>query len=734
LAFLLNSDQNQNQGNSGGQQDQLLNNGVPLQNNTNNNNQQQNNQGSNAGAGSGGSGLQNQSAGDGSKQGSGRFTNLQQYIGANQGAGNNISSNVQSNIGNAVKSNQQAAQSADTTGQSNVTAGNALIAQGQGFQNQMSDKSFTPDQAVAFAQNNGNVQAVNNLETGKAIDVNALNAQNQTANSAAANYQQQAGQYQGQVGNDLGQQQLLKNVYGNQNHPGYTQGDNLLDMLMLQQTPGSLSNLQNAVQGINTNANQVVGDVANQAAGIQNLGTQQSALGAQLQNTTNANVQGLQTNLQNQLPGFNKNITDQVTQANQFLDFNNQAITDDAFKAKYGVDKATYGGNSDLFNKFGLQNNQQTFNVFNNPNLSLSNVASNIGQQAQNWQQVANQQNVNQYAALAQLANIQKPNYALMKATDITGPYTLNTGDTSLEGMINKAQQDFMKQAQGETVTGYNNYINGVRGSSTANLGNVLNTGGNIWGTPDIGTQYTQNGSDYWGTTAAGYDPTLAPGYVGAANPTTGNPAYNGGINANPASNPTFFGGSASAAARDNAAPQGPIPVQATGHGIATAVGSFYGGPVGGMAAGAAYNNMPHNPLQGALEGINNISNQLTGNSGDDVGAGEWWARHQTEGNSQKDFAGSALGKQIEMQLNKEGFNNYITQNGVKSYDFSDLGNIGKFGYGPQVPSGNNVSIGATTVGANAPKPGFYNPDQQAALQQLAGAHGGQVLNTSQIG
>ena len=675
-----------------------MNNGVPLQNNSNGA-APATNAGSNAGAGSGGSGLQNNSTSQPGK-GSGRFTNLQSYINANQGAGNNISNAVQKNVSNSVAGNQQIAQTADTTGQQNVNQGNQIIAQGQQFQTQMSAPTFTPDQAIQFAQNQGNVQAVNNLETGKAIDTTALQQQNQQANSAAATFENQANQYQQQAGTETGQQNLLGQTYGGQYKPVYSAGDSRLDNMLLQATPGSLNSLQSAIGGINQNANTIASDVANQATGIQNLGTQQTNLGQQLQTTTTGNVNNLQTSLQNQIPTFNQNIAAGQKSAQEFLDFNNQAISNDQFKQLYGVDKTGYGGNQDLFNQFGLQQGQQTFNEFNNPDLKLNSVAT-LGPNAQSWQDVSNQQNVNQYAALAQLANIDKNNYALTQASTINPQgYTLNTGANSLEGQIQAQKDAFLQDAMNKVISSSNGYVNGVKGTASVNVGNVLNNLNGIYNSGDIGMQYT-TGDNTWGNGAA---------------------AYNG---------PSLLADNSArtAATNEGTTNQGYIP---------KAFGAYSGIEAANPALGILNNALPNNPIQQGVAAVGNLANQAAniattafgGSVGNDIGRGEWWGQHQTSGRSQDEFLNSNLSKQIQDYLNQQGFNNYITNTGVQTADNTGLQAINKFGYSNP---GGDINLSSTTVGAG-PQQGIYQPAVQQALQQLAGgtAAGGQkIVNQS---
>lgn len=653
-----------------------------LQNNNDENNQQQGTQGTQmqslstgisspiqntGGGGAAQPTVPNQNYGNPKEQkGSGRFNNLQKYVQANQGAGERLTSGVQNQINRAVKPTTTNAQNAQTVGQQNIQTGQNTLATGNQLNQTMSADTFTPDAAINFSNNAQNVQDVANFRTGNAINNQDLLNQNQnfvTANQLAQTaVQQQANQ----IGSELGRIGLLKQAFGGKNRSDYTTGASRLDNLILQSNGQNIQNLQNDVQGKLTGISDLQKSAENQGKTLQDLFNQENDLSTAINNTTQSNIDKFKTGLGNQVEGFNQNLQKNIDTGEQYLD--RYTMNDADYKAKYGEDKSAFTDASKYFQNFGLQNGQQTFNVFNNPDLQLNSIADVENRRAQDWRDVATDQNVNQYDALAKLRGVEQPQYELNKASDInTAGYNLydTSNANSLQGRIEGAKNDFLKNAANQLVAGGTGYVEGVKGAGYISLADYLRN------------------PDYWKN--AQVVTTEGGGNLDALR-TLGN-MYTG-VQAN-----LYAPGSTAVDLR------GVTDLTNIGQ---NTINNALGSGLGGLA---------NNYL--GLSALGGISNSLFGNSsGNDTGKGIQYVIGRTIGGgiygpqTQEGFEGAATGGALQDYLNSIGFNNYITDNGVANSGSNIRDAAQEFGY--------RLNAQGTDT-----KEGFYNPlaERSAVLQ-----------------
>ena len=409
------------------------------------------------------------------QRGSGRFTNLQKYVQANEGAGQRLATGATKQIERKLAPvKKEAAVQEQRSGQS-IQQGQQALTQGQALQQQMAAPEFTPQRAVEFAGTQGNVERVGQFRTGQAIDERALEQQRQAFLQATANLGQRVDERGQQVGSEIGRINLLKEAFGGRNRDQYTTGQSRLDNLLLQAGPGNLQALQQNIQANRQNINELQAKAAAQGKSIQQVIADEASLAKGIQETTAANVERFKTGLGGQVGEFNRALEENLRQGNQFVDFYNQAITDAEFKNKYGISKKDYQFNRDLFGEFGLQRGQQTFNVFNNRDLNLGQVAEIEGRRAQDWRDVATGQNVSEYEALARLKGLTQPEFELAKASDINrAGYRQYEDERSLQGRINKAREDFLKKAETELIKGTTGWVEGVKGTGAVNLADYL--------------------------------------------------------------------------------------------------------------------------------------------------------------------------------------------------------------------------------------------------------------------
>lgn len=318
-------------------------------------------------------------------QGSGRFSNLQKYIGANKSfdTGSHISdkSNQQlSNIRQGIESQRNQVLGPNGIAQ-NIQQ--KVGTQGEQLQNQ----AFQDPNAVV--NNQDQLNEFQKLRIGGySGDVQNLAANANQYNGDVNNLQQQAQN----AGTEAGRFNLLQQRFAN---PGYSRGQQRLDQLLLQSTPGSAQSLR-------------------------------SALSSNAQNANSAQM-GLQTDIGNTQSTLSKIIGDRQTAINNMLkygsdtgetpesDLNQRGYSDieadlqnrmknapiDAEKMHQQYETALTNNSltSDQLQKLGLSGINNIYDT------NLSNYLSKADQIGPaTISGVANQDDVNRYRALSQLA------------------------------------------------------------------------------------------------------------------------------------------------------------------------------------------------------------------------------------------------------------------------------------------------------------------------------------------
>jgi hypothetical protein len=197
------------------------------------------------------------SGGGANKQGSGRFTNLQKYIDANEGAGQNIANRM----GNAVV-NSYGKFSQDFNNQvgninNNIQQGNDLLTnKGDQYKstlgnlsnelgtfNSMVDRDrFNTASQGLIDFNNQNGIDFNRMRMGQAIDEAGLETARKQADLLANNTIGNIQKQQQGIQTEAGRYDLLKQARPKMQ--GYTSGQGRLDQLFFQATPDAVNSLQ----------------------------------------------------------------------------------------------------------------------------------------------------------------------------------------------------------------------------------------------------------------------------------------------------------------------------------------------------------------------------------------------------------------------------------------------------------------------------------------------------------
>ena len=161
-------------------------------------------------------------------KGSGRFTNLQKYVTANQGAGQQIGQRIGSQVTNQSNQVREGIAQAKTGFQSQVDKDQERIGQAGSLVTQ----AVTDPNAIAADQ--AKLSQFQQVRDAQTANINQLTLEQQQ------NQANQANQMAQNTNTEQGRFQLLKGAFAN---PRYTTGLGRLDQLFLQSSP-ALGNLQ----------------------------------------------------------------------------------------------------------------------------------------------------------------------------------------------------------------------------------------------------------------------------------------------------------------------------------------------------------------------------------------------------------------------------------------------------------------------------------------------------------
>jgi len=382
-------------------------------------------------------------------KGSGRFTNIQKYIGANQGAGERLATGVGKKVDSKINPELSKSEANVSNLRAGIEAGQNKLATGNQINTQVQDTNFD---ALGMANDANKLQQFTDYRTGSAIDEavlkqQALDAQN--ANAAGLNVAQGLNT---QFGTEGGRQELLKQTFS----PGrnYSVGQQRLDQLFLSQAAPQMQGIQKNIQ---TAQNQF-GNYGNQ------LGTAATDV-----NTLAGDEQTLATNLQS---GIKNRETDLVNAVNSTEGAVNAArlAQQQGARDQFGNLLAGKNVNSQFANLVGLTEQDKLYNTLKQDGGIDSYLKFNEAN-LQGADQLAQQQDRAKYDAIARLAGLDPAQRQInldtqvANAVDSTGK--LRTGiDTNKAAFDQLAQQQFDVTARpnngayyGQTQQTLNNLI-----------------------------------------------------------------------------------------------------------------------------------------------------------------------------------------------------------------------------------------------------------------------------------
>lgn len=349
--------------------------------------------------------------------GSGRFTNLQKYIGANQGAGDRLGAGITNKVS---RENEGASKEANTSAgavrDGIVSAQNKLVT-GKGYQDAIESKDFDaqnflaptndiskfkqdvadnrsqfvptgrneqqnssvsgsgqatpqgsnpPPPASPYDQNK--LQDFTNFRTGSAIDEAQLAKQNQAAQTNYMNLQNQMQNQLGQTQTENGRFNMLKNTFGGGSvyQNPYTQGQQRLDGLFLQSGGGNqIGQLQNNLRSGVSAAGQQLGQLDASGKVIGDIATQEGALATGLQSGIDAKTGKYVTDIEGTAGAVNAQ-----RQADQDY-YNKQynALTSGGAVGQRFADAMGIGQGQNLYNSLNSKNVNEFFK-YGNTNLT----------------------------------------------------------------------------------------------------------------------------------------------------------------------------------------------------------------------------------------------------------------------------------------------------------------------------------------------------------------------------
>lgn len=465
---------------------------------------------------------QNQQAPQQRQIGSGRFTNIQQYLSANKQAGQQLGQTLQKGIGQKFGQAQATAGRELGEAQQQQTATTGLYGQGiqqyqqLGGQQAIGDVTAAPVQgaiqqqqyvaptsetgfapkgtsaseytanigtrqqtAAEIAANQQALQQFAGLRTGTAQQEqeSLVRQQAEQARQSAEALKQQHEQRMRQLATETGRSGLLGEFAGGRD---YTGAKRSLDLAFLQRDPGR------ALDALKQNIGAKREDVQRGLGQVGEVETQEGVLRTRGQELSKGLTQQTQQNVQDFVQNLESRIDVMEQQRGQKMDWARQQLED--FKGGKTLNK-------DFLDLIGVKEGTQLFNVPKN----IKEVGEFLDvedlQKQLNVQNVANQQDVAAYSALAQLAGLSPGEYQISEASKLKDLVQYGAEDTrTIQNRAEQARKDFLKDAAQRIISGTSTWVGGQQGRASQNLLDFL-TGGS-----DVSKEVISNTGAYSGS------------------------------------------------------------------------------------------------------------------------------------------------------------------------------------------------------------------------------------------
>lgn len=286
--------------------------------------------------------------------GSGRFTNLQSYIGANKPAGEQLGQKVAGTVQTGLEKSQKEATTQAGQIREAIGAEKQRLGEAAGFQSQV-EQDPTKIASDAAAR-----QRFQQLTSG-ATSAGQLQSQAEQAQAQAASQLGQIGQQVSGLGTEAGRFNLLKEAV---KQPGYTTGQQRLDQLFLQTAnPQALAQKQQALQSQLGQAQaglqqtyQGPQGISGEFTGENSLAVQAQKAQADLQKALNTQTQQFMTEQQKEAQDITAKNAAANTAMQQFFKQGYNTLTDEQ--------KALI---NPMLESSGLSAGARTYNVLQDP-------------------------------------------------------------------------------------------------------------------------------------------------------------------------------------------------------------------------------------------------------------------------------------------------------------------------------------------------------------------------------
>jgi hypothetical protein len=421
------------------------------------------------------------------QQGSGRFTNIQKYLQANQAGGKNIASQVGQNLNKDYGQQSEQAQKYYSQLGQNIAGAQQVAQQGAGYQQQLKDigsqigqaQQAGFDQRAAQAQTLGGIeqfvnqpdfQRFQDIQAGRGIDESLLSLQQQRAAQAANQTAQGTLEAQRALGSEGGRFNLLRKTLGV--NPGYTTGQQRLDQVLLGQG-GGLGSVQAQTAQQAREAMQQAKLAGSKLSDVNRLRAQEQGLMGDINTQAGANekaymdmltgfVDPLNAQRDQEFSGAEAKFMALRNQLNSPVnEVNNLPTSGDTVASQKLTPTAApltpeQQFSSEELARLGVTGPTRAYNVFKGLE-GFQDVASK-GASAMSAQDVADMQDVARYQALAKIMGKDPAQQQLTKASELGAAWSGKEGESGLGARLAQAQTDFTKTATDTKMRGMANW------------------------------------------------------------------------------------------------------------------------------------------------------------------------------------------------------------------------------------------------------------------------------------
>lgn len=416
-----------------------------------------------------------------------KFTGIQQFLSANKGAAGQLSGKIQTGVEKQIGQQKVGAERevGDIGAQQQQI--NKTLQQGQGYQQQLGQE----ETARQLAGNQPELQQFVGLRTGQTQQQQGqqLAQEQQQAQGAVQQLGDTAQKRLGQLGSETGRTGLLQEFVGGP-RKDYSGAFSKLDQALLQRDKsGAIGSARQKIQDIQRN----------------DIGALQSRLGteAEAANKLQEQSAGLAEQLGTQASGLEKSYIDRLQAgvgAAQAKREQEQKDLTEAFDIIQG--KAQNTRQLDIpkyMEMLGLTPGMQTFGMFDDPEFNRDAYIKQSMQKAESYKDIASDEDVAKYKALANLARSglvenqlvgpREDELALSRAGSLEKAAEVlkdESGRSKLASGLGTAAEDFLTKALGTNVAGYGRDTydegfgrTGVKESTASmNLGQLLKDAG----------------------------------------------------------------------------------------------------------------------------------------------------------------------------------------------------------------------------------------------------------------